>query len=60
MCLSLDIPSVYFSGEVKFHDPSEFAQNANQQQQVNNEHAHQTNHGHDDHRHGIGESVDKE
>jgi len=45
--------------EVKFHDPSEFAQNDNQQQ-VNSGHSHQTNHGHDDHRHGIGESVDKE
>ena len=54
--------------DVKFHDPSEFAQNPNQQQQMNinmhdemkNEYAHQTNHGHDDHKHGIGESVDKE
>ena len=45
---------------MKFHDPSEFAQNTNQQQQVNNENAHQTNHEHEDHRHGIGESVDKE
>ena len=49
-----------FLEEVKFHDPSEFAQNPNQQQQANNEYAHQTNHGHEDHRHGIGESVDKE
>ena len=57
-----------FLEDVKFHDPSEFAQNPNQQQQMNinmhdemkNEYAHQTNHGHDDHKHGIGESVDKE
>jgi len=51
-----------FSEEVRFHDPSEFAEQSNQdhvnyQQTVHGDESHND---HDDHRHGIGEDMDKE
>ena len=51
-----------FSEEVRFHDPSEFAEKTNQEH-VNYGQAEQnyeSHNDHEDHRHGIGEDMDKE
>ena len=60
---------MHVADEVRFHDPSEFSQEWNQQEvhpPVGEKHPHEVQYPHEshdahgDHKHGMGESIDKE
>ena len=58
---------MFLTGDIQFHDPSEFTPDINvhharEEEGLSQGQSHQphTVHAHEDHKHGIGESVDKE